>query len=156
MKITIYCYGKENESYIKEGTEIFTKRIKHYYPIEWQILPLPKNASSLSTIDYKKKEAESLITKLEKDDYIICLDENGKMLSSPDVGKQIIRAANLSSKRLVFIIGGAYGIDASLLKKANFIWSLSALVFPHQLVRLILAEQLYRACSINNNEKYHH
>jgi 23S rRNA (pseudouridine1915-N3)-methyltransferase len=156
MRITIYCYGKENKSYIKEGTELFTKRIKHYYPIEWQILPLPKNASSLSTIDYKKKEAESLITKLEKDDYIICLDENGKMLSSPEVGKQIIRAANLSSKRLVFIIGGAYGIDASLLKKGNIIWSLSALVFPHQLVRLILAEQLYRACSINNNEKYHH
>jgi 23S rRNA (pseudouridine1915-N3)-methyltransferase len=156
MKITIYCFGKENETYIKEGTELFTKRIKHYYPIEWQILPIPKNASVLSIIEYKKKEADNLITKLEKDDYIICLDENGKMLSSPDVGKQIIKAANLSSKRLLLIIGGAYGIDKTILQKANFIWSLSALVFPHQLVRLILAEQLYRACSINNNEKYHH
>ncbi len=156
MKITIYCFGKENETYIKEGTELFTKRIKHYYPIEWQILPIPKNANILSIVDYKKKEADTLITKLEKEDYVICLDENGKMLTSPEVGKQIIKAANLSSKRLVLIIGGAYGIDKIILEKVNFIWSLSALVFPHQLVRLILSEQLYRACSINNNEKYHH
>jgi 23S rRNA (pseudouridine1915-N3)-methyltransferase len=156
MKITIYCFGKENESYIKEGTELFTKRIKHYYSIEWIILPIPKNAHALSMDDYKKKEAENLWNKLEKEDYIICLEESGKMLSSPELGKQISRAANLSSKRIVFIIGGAYGIATELLQKAHLQWSLSALVFPHQLVRLILAEQLYRACSINNNEKYHH
>jgi 23S rRNA (pseudouridine1915-N3)-methyltransferase len=156
MKIVVYCFGKSNESYIKEGTELFSKRIQHYYPIEWQILPIPKNANAMDHTQYKKKEAETLFPKLGKDDYIIALDEKGKMLSSPDLGKQIIRAGNAGSGRLLFIIGGAYGTDPTLLQKANLVWSLSALVFPHQLVRLILAEQLYRACSINNNEKYHH
>jgi 23S rRNA (pseudouridine1915-N3)-methyltransferase len=156
MKITIYCFGKPDESYIKEGVELFTKRIKHYYSLDWQILPIPKNANALSVSDYKKKDAETILPKIEKEDYIICLDEHGKMLNSPKLADIIMKATNQSSKRLIFIIGGAYGIDESILKKANFVWSLSELVFPHQLVRLILAEQIYRACSINNNEKYHH
>lgn len=156
MKIIIYCYGKPNETYISEGVQLFTKRIQHYYPIEWQILATPKNANTLSIQDYKRKESESILQKIEKDDYIICLDENGKMLSSPGLGKLLIKATNQSPKRLLFVIGGAYGIDTLVLQRANFVWSLSELVFPHQLVRLLLAEQIYRACSINNNEKYHH
>jgi 23S rRNA (pseudouridine1915-N3)-methyltransferase len=156
MKITIACFGKAHESYIKEGVALFCKRIGHYYPIDWLILPSPKDAQNLTELIYKKKEAELLVAKLLKDDYIIALDERGKMLSSPQLGEQINKAALQSAKRLVFIIGGAYGIDDSILSKAQLKWSLSQLVFPHQLVRLILAEQIYRACSINNNEKYHH
>ncbi len=156
MKFTIYCFGKENESYIKEGVALFNKRLQHYYTTEWHILPIPKNANVLQTEDYKLKEAETLLPKITKDDFIICLDENGKNITSPELGNLIVKASNQSAKRLVFIIGGAYGIHQTVLQKANFTWSLSKLVFPHQLVRLILAEQLYRACSINNNEKYHH
>jgi 23S rRNA (pseudouridine1915-N3)-methyltransferase len=156
MKIVNYCFGKEHELYVKDGIQIFTKRISHYYGIEWQLLPPPKNAATLSEAAYKQAEAKVLVDKLSNEDYIVCLDERGKMLNSPQLGNVIQQAANQSSKRLVFVIGGAYGIHADVLKKANLTWSLSALVFPHQLVRLLLAEQIYRACTINNNEKYHH
>jgi 23S rRNA (pseudouridine1915-N3)-methyltransferase len=120
------------------------------------ILPPPKNAASLTIEDYKKKEGETLLQKLEKDDYLICLDEHGQMLNSEKFAGFINTRANESTKRIVFLIGGAYGIHTSVLQKAKFTWSLSALVFPHQLVRLILAEQVYRACTILANEKYHH
>ncbi len=93
---------------------------------------------------------------LQKDDYLVALDEKGEQLNSEGLAKLIQQRANESTRNLVFLIGGAYGLNEEVIKRANFKWSLSALVFPHQLVRLILAEQVYRACSINRNEKYHH
>ena len=89
-------------------------------------------------------------------DVLILLDEKGKMLSSPGLANLIQQKANQSAQRIVFLIGGAYGVDDEIKKRANFTWSISDLVFPHMLVRLILAEQVYRACSILANEKYHH
>ncbi|HEY9362028.1 MAG TPA: 23S rRNA (pseudouridine(1915)-N(3))-methyltransferase RlmH, partial [Chitinophagaceae bacterium] len=89
-------------------------------------------------------------------DYLVALDERGKQFTSEQLASFIQGRANESVKRMIFLIGGAYGIDDVLLKKANYKWSLSQLTFPHQLVRLILAEQVYRACSILRNEKYHH
>lgn len=97
-----------------------------------------------------------ILQKTEKEDYLVALDERGKQLSSDGLARLIQSRANESTKRLVFLIGGAYGIDEEVLDTASFKWSLSHLTFPHQLVRLILAEQLYRACSILRNEKYHH
>ena len=93
---------------------------------------------------------------LAREDHLVVLDERGKMLDSIQLSEMIQARANESVKNLVFLIGGAFGIDASLMQRANFKWSLSALTFPHQLVRLILSEQLYRACTILRNEKYHH
>jgi 23S rRNA (pseudouridine1915-N3)-methyltransferase len=84
------------------------------------------------------------------------LDEKGKELSSPELAKFLQQRANEGNKNVVFLVGGAFGVDARIMKRANFTWSLSKLVFPHQLVRLILAEQLYRAATILRNEKYHH
>jgi 23S rRNA (pseudouridine1915-N3)-methyltransferase len=156
MKLLLLSFGKTHEPYVKDGIEDFTRRIGRYYPVSWVILPPPKNAASLSIDAYKKKEGETLLQKLEKDDYLVCLDERGQMLTSEKFAGFISARANESHKRIVFLIGGAYGIDEPVLQKAKFTWSLSALVFPHQLVRLILAEQLYRACSILANEKYHH
>ncbi|MBL7726193.1 MAG: 23S rRNA (pseudouridine(1915)-N(3))-methyltransferase RlmH [Dinghuibacter sp.] len=156
MKLLLLSFGKPHEPYVQMGVEDFTRRIGRYYPVAWQILPPPKNAASLSVTDYKKKEAETVLAKLEKDDYLVCLDERGKMLNSEQLAQLVAARGNESVKRLVFLIGGAYGIDAEVLQKARFTWSLSALVFPHQLVRLILAEQVYRACTILANEKYHH
>jgi 23S rRNA (pseudouridine1915-N3)-methyltransferase len=86
----------------------------------------------------------------------VALDERGKQASSEGLATFIQARANESTKHLIFLIGGVYGIDEGVLKRANFKWSLSQLVFPHQLVRLILAEQVYRACTILRNEKYHH
>jgi 23S rRNA (pseudouridine1915-N3)-methyltransferase len=107
-------------------------------------------------VQIKKAEAESIIKALSKTDILILLDEKGTMLDSPGLAKLIQQKANQSAQRIVFLIGGAYGVDQSIKERANFTWSLSELVFPHMLVRLILAEQIYRACSILANEKYHH
>lgn len=153
MKISICSVGKANESYIKEGVEQFTKRIGHYYPIDWALIP-PSKLTEPAQI--KKAEAESILKALAKTDVLILLDEKGKMLDSPGLAKLIQQKANQSAQRIVFLIGGAYGVDQSIKERANFTWSLSDLVFPHMLVRLILAEQVYRACSILANEKYHH
>ena len=156
MKFQFWTIGKNHEPFVKEGIELFTKRISNYYPVEWNILPTPKNAASLSEIDLKKKEGEIIINLLQKDDYLILLEETGKQFSSEGLAEFIQQRANESTKSIVFLIGGAYGVSEAVKKRANFQWSLSKLVFPHQLVRLLLAEQIYRACSINRNEKYHH
>jgi 23S rRNA (pseudouridine1915-N3)-methyltransferase len=156
MKIQCWSIGKNHESYIKEGVEDFTRRISKYFPVEWEIIPTPKNAGMLSEMDLKKKEGETILEWLKKDDYLVVLDERGRSISSPQLAELIQTRANESVKTLIFLIGGIYGIDDSVLKRANMQWSLSKLVFPHQLVRLILAEQLYRACTILRNEKYHH
>jgi 23S rRNA (pseudouridine1915-N3)-methyltransferase len=156
MKIQFWTVGKAHEPYIKTGVEEFTKRISKYYPVEWTIIPLPKNSGMLSEADLKKKEGEMILDWLQKEDYLVALDERGKQLSSEGLADFIMKRSNESVKNFVFLIGGAYGIDEAVMKRANFKWSLSQLVFPHQLVRLILTEQIYRACSINRNEKYHH
>ena len=156
MKLQFWSVGKANEPYVKDGIELFTKRISNYYPVEWHIVPMPKNAATLSEIDLKKKEGEILLNLLEKDDYLVVLDEKGKQLNSEGVATFIQGRGNESVKNIIFLIGGAYGVSDAVLARANYKWSLSQLVFPHQLVRLILAEQIYRACSILRNEKYHH
>ena len=156
MRFQFLAIGKNHEPYVKEGVDLFTKRISNYYPVEWNILPMPKNAATLSETDLKKKEGEMISGFLQKDDWLVLLDENGKMLSSEGLANFIQQRANESTKNIVFLIGGAYGVSDAVKQRANFQWSLSKLVFPHQLVRLILAEQVYRACSINRNEKYHH
>ncbi len=156
MKLQFWAIGKAHDSYIKEGVEMFTKRIDHYYAIEWNIIPSPKNTAMLSEMDLKKKEGETVLSILQKDDYLILLDEKGKQLKSPELAKFIELRANDSTKKLVFLIGGAFGVSDTVIKRANYTWALSNLIFPHQLVRLILAEQVYRACTIIKNEKYHH
>jgi 23S rRNA (pseudouridine1915-N3)-methyltransferase len=156
MKIQFWSVGKNNESFVDEGIKLFTKRISNYYPVEWQIISTPKNAAVLSEADLKQKEGETILNLLKKDDYLILLDERGKTLTSEGVANFIQQRANESEKQLVFLIGGAFGVSKSVFERADYLWSLSPLVFPHQLVRLILAEQIYRACSINRNEKYHH
>ena len=156
MKIQFWTVGKAHESYVKEGVEIFTKRISNYYPVQWNILPMPKNAGLMEENDLKTKEGEMILTMLKKEDYLVVLDEHGKQLNSEGIAAFLQLRANESEKNIVFLIGGAYGVSNNIYQRANYTWSLSQLVFPHQLVRLILAEQIYRACSILRNEKYHH
>jgi 23S rRNA (pseudouridine1915-N3)-methyltransferase len=156
MKIQFWSIGKNNEPYVKEGIEDFTQRISKYYPVEWNIIPVPKNAGMMSEMDLKKKEGDTILAWLKKDDYMVALDERGKEMSSEKLAEFIQARANDSIKTLVFVIGGAFGLEEIVLKKANYIWSLSQLTFPHQLVRLILAEQVYRACTIIRKEKYNH
>jgi 23S rRNA (pseudouridine1915-N3)-methyltransferase len=156
MKISLWAIGKNHEPYIKEGTEEFTKRISRYFSIDWNIIPVPKNAVMLSEMDLKKKEAEVILQWLRPEDFLVALDERGKQLPSEGLASLIQTRTNESTKNLVFLIGGAFGLEKQILSRANFTWSLSQLTFPHQLVRLILTEQIYRACTILRNEKYHH
>lgn len=156
MKLECWSIGKPHESFIKEGVEDFTSRIAHYYPVSWKIFPPLKNAGSLSEPLLKQKESEMLLKSLSTTDYLILLDERGKLLASEKFAVLLQDKANASVKNVIFLIGGAFGVDDSIYKRANFVWSLSPLVFPHQLVRLILSEQIYRACTIIRNEKYHH
>ena len=156
MKIILCSIGKPHDVALKQSIEDFTKRVTNYFPIEWQIIAPPKNAGVLSEGDLKKAEAGIFLQQLSKDDYLVLLDERGKNISSPDLASLLQQRANESTKRIVFLIGGAFGVDETVFSRANFTWSLSKLVFPHMIVRLVLAEQVYRACSIMRNEKYHH
>src|SRR5258708_4719173 len=156
MKILLWSVGKENDPYVKPGVDDFTRRITRYFPAEWIIIAPPKNAATLSQPDLKKKEAEIILGSLAKEDYLIALDERGKQMTSEGLAQFIQARANSGNKNLVFLIGGVYGLDESVLARADHRWSLSQLTLPHQLVRLVLAEQVYRACTILRNEKYHH
>jgi 23S rRNA (pseudouridine1915-N3)-methyltransferase len=156
MKIKLWSIGKEHEPYIKPGVDDFTRRIARYYPVDWKLIAPPRNAAALSISDLKKKEGEIIFDTLSKDDWLVALDERGKQITSDGLAQLLQDRANESAKNLVFLIGGIYGLDEAVLKRSDHRWSLSLLTFPHQLVRLIMAEQLYRACTILRNERYHH
>lgn len=156
MKLHFYAIGKSHEPFVKEGIEDFTNRISNYYPAKWTIISVPKNAGSISETELKKREGELIMNALGNQDCLVALDEHGKQLSSEGLADFIVKRSNQSVRNIVFLIGGAFGLDKIVLGRANYKWSLSELTFPHQLVRLILVEQIYRACTIIKNEKYHH
>ena len=156
MKIELISVGKPHDKDLKNTIEDFTNRIKKYFTVEWKIIAAPKNAGVLSEPELKKVEAESILQLIQAEDYLVLLDEKGKNISSVELANFIQQRANSSCRKLIFLIGGAFGVDEKINHRAQFIWGLSKLVFPHMLVRLILAEQVYRACSILRNEKYHH
>ncbi len=156
MKIQLWSIGKSHELYIKPGIEMFSKRISHYFPLEWKLISPRKNAASLSLDERRKAEGEVILSLLHSSDVLVALDEKGKQITAEDLAHFLEQKSNESSKNIIFLIGGAFGLDETILKRANVTWSLSKTVFPHQLVRLILTEQIYRACTIIKNEKYHH
>ncbi len=156
MKVALYCIGNTAFDYIKEGTAIYEKRLKHFLPFEYEILPDVKKAKSLSEEQLKEKEGEILLNKIDKGDFLILLDEQGKSYSSLKFSKYLEKQLQMSHKRLVFAIGGAYGFSEAVYQRANTKWSLSPLTFSHQMVRLFVIEQLYRGMSILRGLPYHH
>lgn len=156
MKIEFWSIGKAHEKCLKEAIEKYTSRIQKYCPIKWEIIPVPKNAAMMSELDLKRIEGKMILDWLDKDTILVALDEYGKEMSSIQLSAFITQKGNMGTKKLVFLIGGAFGLDESVLKRADHTWSLSKLTYPHQLVRLLLAEQIYRAYTIIKNEKYHH
>ena len=149
MKITILSIGKKNEPWIQPGVFRFLERLRAPFAAEMIILP----HSSFESDRARQEESERLLSRIKDSDFTILLDERGKNLSSPELSDLI---SNHINKHIVFIIGGAYGVTDEMRQRANVTWSLSKLVFPHQLVRLILAEQLYRAQEIAKGSRYHH
>lgn len=152
----LWSIGGKHEPYVLAGIEDFTRRINHYYPCEWKLVASPKNAPNLSLAELKDAESATLLQALDPVDYMVLLDERGKMLSSPELATLIETRAINGARKIHLVIGGAFGVNDAVRKRADLVWQLSKLVFPHQLVRLILAEQVYRACSIIRGEKYHH
>lgn len=156
MNIEIWSIGKENESFIDEGIAHYFKKTKPYNPVELVILQTPKKLATTDIEKTKQQEEELILKRLQSQHYLVLLDERGKMLSSPQWAQQFQQMMNQGVKTVVLLIGGAYGVSDKVRAEAKQVWSLSNLVFPHQLVRLMLAEQVYRAFSILNNSPYHH
>lgn len=151
MQIQIIAVGKRHEDWVLDGITRYQKRLKKPFDVEWVLLP----HSSSDGLGARQDESERILTRLSVDNYCILLDEKGTELSSPALSEKIMSVLG-ASQRISIVIGGAYGVDQSVHERANFVWSLSPLVFPHQLVRLILSEQLYRAQEIANGGPYHH
>ena len=151
MPIKIIAVGKKHEPWIVEGIKRYQIRLKRPFDVEWALLP----HSQQDDIAARQDESRRILSRLNDSDYVILLDERGKIIDSPTLSKLLLSPIE-SSKSVVIIIGGAYGVDETVHNRANFIWSLSHLVFPHQLVRLILVEQIYRAQEIAGGKPYHH
>lgn len=149
--IRILAIGKKHETWVVDGIVRYEKRLGKPWNTDWLLLP----HSSLPTNTARREESTRILEKISPDDVVILLDERGKNISSPTLSK-LIHTPLEQSRRVVIIIGGAYGVDRTISNRANFVWSLSELVFPHQLVRLILVEQLYRAQEIAIGHPYHH
>jgi len=155
MKVCVWAIGKTSEKYLKEGQAIYLKKLKHYVPFSYEEFPAVKVNKNTSRIQVKKLEEELIFGKLKLDDYLILLDEKGKTYSSRAFSDQLNKWQNRPGKRLIFLIGGAFGFSEEMYKRSNAKLSLSSMTFSHQMVRLFLLEQLYRGYSIQRNEPYH-
>jgi 23S rRNA (pseudouridine1915-N3)-methyltransferase len=155
MQITLIQIGKTKFSYLQDGISDYQKRLKHYINFEEVTIADLKNAKNLSSAEIKKKEGEMLLKLIDKAAFLVLLDERGKQSSSEEFAEFIRKNMN-SGKDIVLVIGGAYGFSEDVYSRANDRISLSKMTFSHQLVRLIFAEQLYRAMTIIKGEPYHH
>lgn len=151
MPLHIIAVGKKHEPWVTEGIERYQKRLKAPFLAEWILIP----HSSSDELRAREDESERLLSRLAGYDFIIVLDERGKALDSPTFAVTLQQQLDRSQK-VAIVIGGAYGVTAALRDTSHLVWSLSPLVFPHQLVRLILTEQLYRAQQITLGGSYHH
>ena len=154
MKIVLLAVGKKHNADIAAAMHDYTARLQRFAPTEWVIVPTPKAATPPN--EQKALESKKLLAQLKHGDVIVLLDERGQLWSSPEVAKQLAHYQQRAVPRLVFIIGGAYGVTSELAARATATWSLSPLVFPHMIARLLVAEQLYRASTILRGESYHH
>ena len=155
MKVELWAIGKTNEPYLEEGLEEYEKRLSHYLRFQFFVIPNLKNANNLSKEIIKTKEEALVMKHLNSDDYLILLDEAGKQMRSVEFAEFLDHKLQLSYKRIIFLIGGAYGASYGLKERANYVLSLSKMTFSHQMIRVFIAEQLYRAMTILRGEPYH-
>lgn len=156
MRITLLLTGKTEEAYLREGISKYLNRLRHYARIDFVEIPELKNTKALSPEQQKAKEAETILKKLLPADQVILLDEKGTTLTSPQFAEYLDKKALSSVSNLVFVVGGPYGFDESVYRRANDKIALSRMTFSHQMVRLFFTEQLYRAFTIIKGEPYHH
>ncbi|MFK7936529.1 MAG: 23S rRNA (pseudouridine(1915)-N(3))-methyltransferase RlmH [Saprospiraceae bacterium] len=155
MKIELLVIGKTSFPYLKEGIEIYQKRLKHYVPFTLTVLPDVKNARKMRAEELKRKEGELILKKLSPTDQLYLFDERGKAFTSVKFSQFLERQMQSSHKRLVFVVGGAFGFSDAVYQRANGKITLSAMTFSHQMIRLFIVEQVYRAMTIMRGEPYH-
>jgi 23S rRNA (pseudouridine1915-N3)-methyltransferase len=156
MKITLLQTGKPTEKHIAGAVDLYASRIKHYSVIEIKTIPDLKNTRNMSVQDQKIKEGKKILQATCKDDFIVLLDERGTELRTVEFAVWLQKIMMMPRKRIVFVIGGPWGFSDDVYVRADFRISLSRMTFPHQLVRLLFLEQLYRVFTIIKGESYHH
>ena len=158
MKITIVTVGKIKEKYLKDAIAEYGKRLSRYCKlviVETADEKTPDGASELMEQQIRRKEGERIEKYLREDAYVIALAIDGKMLSSEEFSEKIGSLGVSGVSHIIFIIGGSIGLDEQILRRADYRLSFSKMTFPHQLMRVILLEQIYRAYRILNHEPYH-
>ncbi|MBL7803329.1 MAG: 23S rRNA (pseudouridine(1915)-N(3))-methyltransferase RlmH [Saprospiraceae bacterium] len=154
MKVEVWAIGKTAEPYLETGCAIFEKRLKNYLPFTWTVWP-DLRLKTADAQQLKKEEGKMILSKLQPDDGLILLDEKGLEFGSVELAHWLDKRLAGPHRRLIFLIGGAFGFSPEIYARANYQLSLSRLTFSHQMVRLFLLEQLYRAMTILRNEPYH-
>ncbi|MCM3398129.1 23S rRNA (pseudouridine(1915)-N(3))-methyltransferase RlmH [Oceanobacillus profundus] len=158
MKISIFSVGKLKEKYLKQGIQEYLKRLGAYAKvdvIEVADEKAPESMSEAEMLEVKRKEGERILSQIAPDTYVITLEINGKMLSSEQLAAKMDELATYGKSKIVFVIGGSLGISDDVQKRSDLALSFSKMTFPHQLMRLILLEQVYRGFRINRGEPYH-
>lgn len=155
MKIVFLVIGKTSERYLSEGMAQFESRLKHYSPFETIVVPDIKGGGKRTTEVLKELEFEAFRKHFQPGDWMVLLDEKGKRYTSRGFAQQMQKWMNAGPKRLVFIVGGAFGFSPKMYEKANGLLSMSEMTTSHQLIRVVFLEQIYRAFTILNNEPYH-
>jgi 23S rRNA (pseudouridine1915-N3)-methyltransferase len=158
MNISIITIGKLKEKYLKQGIDEYLKRLSSYAKVDVIELPdekAPENLSDIEMEQVKEKEGERILAKISDDTHVIALAIEGKMKSSEQLAKDLDQLATYGKSKVSFVIGGSLGLSGTVMKRANDSLSFSKMTFPHQLMRLILLEQVYRAFRINRGEPYH-
>lgn len=156
MTIKLLCIGKTDKKELESLTDIYVKRLQFYTKFEIEVIPDLKKVKSLDENQQKQKEGELILGKLQNSDFVVLLDENGKQYSSMAFSEYLQKRMNTGLKQLVFVIGGPYGFSTEVYNRADSKISLSKMTFSHQMVRLFVTEQIYRAFTILRNEPYHH
>src|SRR5690554_982133 len=156
MKVVLLSVGETDNEYFARIIEDYKKKVNFYLPFELSFVPDVKNRKNLSINEFKEEEGKKLLAVLHATDQVVLLDDKGKQVDSPGFARYMEKKMVSVPKRLVFVVGGPYGFSREVHDRANERLSLSAMTFTHQMVRMVFAEQLYRAMTILNNEPYHH
>ncbi len=156
MKIALLQTGKTTDRHVAEGVEIYSARIRKYSGFDIITIPDLKNTRNMSVTEQKVREGRKILESVNRDDYIVLLDERGRELRTVELADWIQKRFTMTGKRIMFVTGGPWGVSEEVYNAADFRLSLSRMTFPHQLVRLMFLEQLYRAFTIIKGEPYHH
>ncbi len=156
MTIKLVGIGKTDDQALQNLIQVYINRLEFYNKFEFELLPDIKKAKNLNENQQRQKEGELILGKLITSDFVVLLDEGGKLFTSEAFSEYIQKRLNSGLKQLVFVIGGPYGFSKAVYARADASLSLSKMTFSHQMVRLFFTEQLYRAFTILRNEPYHH